>query len=65
LKKLELVSSPGTHVGWLNTYYIYDDFENLRFVLQPRAVELLLATVWSDNSIRDEPSYYSYDDQKE
>ena len=68
LKKVQLISSPGTaHVGWLNTYYIYDDFENLRFVLQPRAVELLLATgSWSiTNSIRDELSfYYSYDDQK-
>jgi RHS repeat-associated protein len=68
LKKVQLSATPGTgHVGWLNTYYIYDDFENLRFVLQPRAVEMLLAAGnWNiTTSMRDELSfYYSYDDRK-
>ncbi|MBX2926138.1 MAG: hypothetical protein KF746_28360, partial [Chitinophagaceae bacterium] len=42
LKKVQLSASPGiTHTGWLCTYYIYDDLNNLRFVLQPKAVELI------------------------
>ncbi|MGE5518908.1 MAG: DUF6443 domain-containing protein, partial [Candidatus Dadabacteria bacterium] len=65
LKKVQLASTPGTaHVGWLNTYYIYDALENLRMVLQPRAVELVMSNWVITSSIRDELSfYYSYDDQ--
>lgn len=44
LKKVQLADAPGTnHTGWICTYYIYDDFQNIVCVIQPRAVELLLA----------------------
>ncbi len=70
LKKVQLSNSPGTaHIGWLCTYYVYDDLDNLRFVLQPRAIESLLAAgTWNPSSI---PSLvnelcfrYEYDGRK-
>ena len=65
MKKVQLSGTPGTaHIGWLCTYYVYDDLEELRYVLQPRGVELLLGqgnwTVSTSN--RDEQCfYYHYD----
>ncbi|HVY74704.1 MAG TPA: DUF6443 domain-containing protein [Puia sp.] len=53
LKKVQLATSPGTaHVGWLNTYYVYDSLANLRFVIQPRAIDLLQANgTWNLSSL--------------
>lgn len=69
LKRAQLANVPGTgHVGWLNTYYIYDSLDNLRFVLQPRAVELINTTSgnWTiTQSIANELCFrYEYDARK-
>lgn len=52
LKRVQ--KSTGTADGrtnWLSTYYVYDDFGNLRFVLPPRAEEELSLANWTWNGI--------------
>jgi RHS repeat-associated protein len=51
LKKVQLTATAddGTgsgYSGWLSTYYIYDDFGNLRGVIQPEGVKALSTTNW-------------------
>jgi RHS repeat-associated protein len=56
------------HSGWLNTYYIYDNYDNLRFVISPKAVEAI-ETTWSFGTTNFNSSevakelcfYYEYD----
>lgn len=64
LKKQQIASTPGIdHTGWLCTYYIYDDFDQLRFVFQPKAVEQILTGV-SIASLQDELCFkYDYDER--
>jgi RHS repeat-associated protein len=51
--------------GWISTYYIYDDLGRLRWVLQPKAVEWLLANSWnlsSSTTVQNELCFrYEYD----
>lgn len=75
LKKVQVASGAGLytgHTGWYCTYYIYDDLNSLRFVLQPKAVDFLKGNSWAfdaatyaSSSISKELCFsYEYDDRK-
>jgi RHS repeat-associated protein len=67
LKKVEAVAGAAlnSNTGWAQTYYIYDDFGLLRFVLQPELVKkLVTATTWADPTATDLGRFafqYQYD----
>ena len=66
LKKVQFSKTPCTaHLGYLCTYYIYDDFNQLRFVIQPRGLELIAPTWTVTQALADELCFrYEYDDKK-
>lgn len=71
LKKVRLTAAKdeGTgqgHSGWLCTYYVYDDWNQLRAVIQPEGVKLLEANSWninalSGNILNEQCFRYAYD----
>ena len=68
LSKVQLTSASDTgmgkgHSGWLCTYYVYDVLGNLRCVIQPRGVELILSNwILTDVTILAEQCFrYEYD----
>jgi RHS repeat-associated protein len=71
LKKVQLTATAdaGTgsnYTGWLCTYYIYDNLKNLRLVVQPGGVELLIANSWnitalSGDILKEQCFRYEYD----
>lgn len=71
LKKVQIENAVTTtsHTGWLCTYYIYDDFGLLRFVIPPVAVEKLAVNGWDlshaalTNAVNELCFRYEYDDR--
>jgi RHS repeat-associated protein len=63
LKKVQLSDEiHAGHDGWLCTYYIYDDLNNLRFVIPPSAVQQIQSTWIITNDIANELCFqYQYD----
>jgi RHS repeat-associated protein len=56
LKKIQLTATADAgagsgHSGWLCTYYIYDEFNNMRCIMQPKAVELLAGANWVSSAV--------------
>ena len=53
------------YTGWLCTYYIYDDFRRLRYVVPPKAVEWMIANSWNlstNTTVQNEFCFrYEYD----
>jgi RHS repeat-associated protein len=56
LKKVQFTAAPddgsgSDYTGWLCTYYVYDVRNNLRLVIQPAGVELLIQNSWDLNAL--------------
>ncbi|MET0393502.1 MAG: DUF6443 domain-containing protein, partial [Chitinophagaceae bacterium] len=66
LRKVQLADLPDSaHSGWLCTYYAYDDLDQLRLVVPPKAVRELAVTGWTlTPTILDELCFrYEYDER--
>lgn len=73
LKKVQLTATPDdgngkNYNGWMCTYYLYDDMDRLRCVIQPEGVNTLTQNGWnlspSGGSILDEQCFrYEYDNR--
>ncbi|WP_110052813.1 DUF6443 domain-containing protein [Chitinophaga sp. S165] len=66
LRKVQVGNSPGTgHIGWLCTYYVYDDLNELRFVIPPLAVDAIKGTWTISTAIADDLCFqYQYDERR-
>lgn len=71
LKKVQFTASPddgagSSHLGWVCTYYLYDDFSQLRCVIQPKGVELISPTWALTNPVilSEQCFRYEYDVKK-
>jgi len=67
LKKVQIDNSPaGAHAGWLCTYYVYNDMDELAFVIPPKAVEQLINNSWafSGNTLNELCFSYRYDERQ-
>ncbi|SHN46154.1 DUF6443 domain-containing protein [Chitinophaga sp. CF418] len=66
LKKVQISNSPGTaHIGWLCTYYVYDNLGNLRFAIPPLAVDAIKGPWTISTVIANELCFqYQYDNRQ-
>ncbi|HEU4610022.1 MAG TPA: DUF6443 domain-containing protein, partial [Chitinophagaceae bacterium] len=66
LKKVQLnpAGAPG-YDDWLSTFYVYDELDNLRFVIPPKAVAAIKNDWTLTQAITDELCFwYQYDERK-
>jgi len=65
LKQVQDTGTADGHAGWLNTYYLYDDFGNLRYVLPPKLVDIMRQSSWAwvSDDINNLAFQYTYDDR--
>ncbi len=64
LKKVQLSDTlKNGYTGWLSTYYVYDEFNRLRYVMPPLAVDYAVANSWTlSQTVKDELCFkYWYD----
>lgn len=67
LKKVQLTDAGyPAYDNWTSTYYVYDDLNNQRYILSPKAVQYLSHNSWiMTQGISDELCFkYSYDKRK-
>ncbi|TXJ23469.1 MAG: hypothetical protein E6Q24_18100 [Chitinophagaceae bacterium] len=66
LQKAQESATPGVeHSGWINTYYVYDDFGRLRYTITDKAVKWLDANSWNlTQAITDELCYKNIYDKR-
>jgi hypothetical protein len=67
LKKVQVDTIPieTAHEGWACTYYVYDDFGSLRYVLPPQMIEEIRVDLVLDQSMIDKWAFqYTYDERR-
>ncbi|SCC64211.1 YD repeat-containing protein, partial [Chitinophaga costaii] len=64
LKKVSISGTADGHSGWLCTYYVYDDLNNLRCVISPKAVSIISTNWVIPQIVADELCFqYTYDNK--